>query len=295
MSEKLFVTHRHISKFDISKPVVIRPFGDVHRDSPNCDVDRWREWLKYCEKTDTPQTFYIGMGDYLDFASEGERTKLKSDKIHGSTIDRFERAIKRDVADLASELSFMSGRLLGLIGGNHEWDFEDGTNATQLLGKHLGCKYLGWLAYVRLSLTNKTTADNQRKGSLDLFVSHGRASGKLAGSPINSVDDMRRICNSADFYGMGHDHQKMVKEETSLHFPTSKCSDLIMTQRQQYLFRSGAFLRSYMPNSKSYAISALYRPSSLGTVEFEVRFRTRKKSIDGKNREIVRKEIKATS
>ena len=65
-------------------------FGDVHRDSPSCDVDRWKWWLSRMKKQHTKNTYYFGMGDYFDFASDSEKLILKNPKLHDDTKFRFD-------------------------------------------------------------------------------------------------------------------------------------------------------------------------------------------------------------
>ena len=65
------------------------PFGDVHYDSHNCDRKKFNEFLKRAKKE--TNTFYIGMGDYFDFASYTERRALKNARLHESTEAKLDK------------------------------------------------------------------------------------------------------------------------------------------------------------------------------------------------------------
>jgi hypothetical protein len=76
----------------------------------------------------------------------------------------------------------------------------------------------------------------------------------------------------ADIYVMGHNHQRGAVPVSSLIRHGYKSydkavSELKMKQKRQWLIRSGAFKKSYQPNTSSYEISRLFRPSDLGAVK----------------------------
>ena len=60
----------------------IIPIGDVHRDTPNCDIDRWKAFLKYQKQEMKPSTVFIGTGDWNDFAAWGDRKKIRNADLH---------------------------------------------------------------------------------------------------------------------------------------------------------------------------------------------------------------------
>ena len=175
-------TIRHPRK---TSAIKIVPFGDIHRDSHACDEERWKAFLEKCKKEDDANTYYMGMGDYNDFASYSERKKLQH-SLHKSTSVKMDKWALKDVSRLVKELDFMRGRIIGLHHGNHEWQFLDGDLATEKMCALLGCKFLGWASYVRISIIPSST----KACVVDIFSSHGKGGGKLLGSPYNSVEKM---------------------------------------------------------------------------------------------------------
>jgi hypothetical protein len=258
--------------------IKIVPFGDIHRDSHACDEDRWKNFLKDCKANHDANTYYLGMGDYNDFASYSERKVLRN--LHESTSIKMDGWALRDVDRLASELEFMRGNLIGLIHGNHEWQFLDGDLATEKLCAKLGCKFLGYATYVRISAPMKGKSGN--RWSMDIFASHGKGGGQLLGSPYNNVEKMEKIFPNADIYLMGHDHHKGAISKTKLIAEGQhESEELTVKQRRQWFGRTGSFLRGWIDNEPSYVVGAMYPPTDLGTIRFNAKVsRNRKDGVD---------------
>jgi hypothetical protein len=204
MSSQMFFTeHKMNLKVDFKKPITIIPFGDVHRDSHQHDKEKWKDFLAECRENDDDQTFYLCMGDELDFMSTSERKAVRD--LHESTISTFDDLMKARIWQLAEELKFAKGRFIGCLAGNHCHQMQTGKWSTELLCEELDCKFLGYASYIRLSFEGKKTT---KAASVDIFASHGKGGGQLIGSPYNTVEKMRDVFQSADIYLMGHDHKK---------------------------------------------------------------------------------------
>lgn len=240
--------------------IKIKPFGDIHRDSHNCDVPRWKAWLKQAKATHDDNTFYIGMGDYNDFASYTERKQMKG--LHESTCAKLDKVAAADVARLCDELSFMRGNILGLLHGNHEWEFTDGELATEKMCSILGCPFIGYAGYVRMVCN----VHGGTKITTDLFVSHGKGGGRLLGSTFNSIEKAVNIFHDADIYLMGHDHKRGAVPKTVLYVSRS----MEVREKIQWFGRTGSFLRGFVEDTPSYVVQAMYAPTSLGTIDFEL-------------------------
>ena len=150
--DTVFKTHSVDINCTIGDPFYLIPFGDVHRDTPSCDEDRWHWFLHRCKTFPQDKTYYLGMGDFNDFASSKEQKALKNSDIHDQTRDKFDLIVQQDNRKFAEEISFMRGKLIGLLDGNHNWVFRDGTTATQDLCERMNAPYLGWLSWVELRI-----------------------------------------------------------------------------------------------------------------------------------------------
>ena len=267
--DTVFKTHSFNIDYTFGDDIYIIPFGDVHRDTPSCDVDRWQWFLLNCKKYPQNKTYYLGMGDFNDFASSREQKILADPKLHDETKIKLDSIIQSDNRKIAEEISFMKGRLIGVLDGNHNWIFKDGKTATEDLAERMGCEYLGWLSHITIGLRlfNKTGKTRSNTPSPDIYLyivaGHGKAGGKLMGTSINQVDDLTRIFPVADYYIFGHDHQRYAVPKSVL-VPGQKNSGL--KQKRQFLVRSGSFKKGYCDGVSGYEVGRLLRPSDLGAV-----------------------------
>lgn len=243
-------------------------FGDVHRDTKSCDVDRWKWFLNRAAKEDPEKTWYLGLGDYQDFASAREQKVLKGSGLHETTIEKFDAIVEREQRAFAQEIKQMRGRLLGLVHGNHAWTFENGKNTTEDLAERMGTEYLGWLCYLHLSINIMSSEGKKMCGvAVDIVACHGKAGGKLAGSSINQVEDLKRVFPLADIYIMGHDHARGAWPCSVLHY---NYTEKKIKQKRQFLCRSGSFKKAYDEGTKGYEIGRLLRPADLGALKLVI-------------------------
>ena len=263
--EYLFTTHKIVVKQDNLELFI---FGDIHRDTDSCDVDRWKKYIQHSKGFDQDKCLYLGMGDYIDFASTSEKKKLLAANLHETTIDKFDNIAKKDIIGLSKEMGHMKDHMIGIIGGNHTWNFADGKNSDELLAEEMKTKYLGWLSYIRVTVGRS----KHRFMSFDIVACHGKAGGKLLGTSINQVDDLRKIFPFANLFVMGHDHKLSATPAVVLYAePSSKGIDI--KQKEQRLCRSGSFKKTYTPGTGGYEIGGLYRPSILGALHVSVSLR----------------------
>ena len=193
---------------------------------------------------------------------------LKSSGLHETTIEKFDMIVEREQRAFCQEIKQMRGRLLGFVHGNHGWVYENGKNTTEDLAERMGTDYLGWLCYYHISLDIMGETGNRFAGvAFDIVVCHGKAGGKLAGTSINQVEDLKRIFPLADIYIMGHDHNRGAWPISVLYYNVQEHK---VKQKRQFLCRSGSFSKAYGENTKGYAIGRLLRPSDLGALKLKI-------------------------
>jgi hypothetical protein len=259
-----------LDKFD--DVITINPFGDVHRDSASCDVDRWRWWLTRMKKQHGKFTYYLGMGDYHDFASTSEKAILNNPKLHDDTKLQFDLTAEKKNRVFARELSFMGDNIIGFIEGNHSWSFLDGKTSTTDLAERLNTLNLGWLCHLTLKIACKYANSTRNIATIHIVACHGRAGGKTHGVTINQVGDLKAIFPLADIYIMGHDHQRGAWPTSVLYPVYDTKGNTYIKQKRQFLARSGAFLKGYCDGKSTYGVGSLYKPSDLGAIQFKVGF-----------------------
>jgi hypothetical protein len=116
----LFTTHRMDV---IAKQIQFFPFGDVHFDTRGFDEERFDNYIKITKSYPQDECLYLLMGDALDFSSTSELRKLQSANLHETTYDRFDRMAMSDIKKFCKKIAHMKGRMVGVIGGNHQWKF----------------------------------------------------------------------------------------------------------------------------------------------------------------------------
>jgi hypothetical protein len=259
----LFTIHQHtVTLNSISETVPLFIFGDVHRDSPSHALTTWRESLARGKKL--KNAIFLGMGDYLDATSTSERECLGhiTPKMHDTFKHDINELKRAKVEMFAKEIDFMRGRLVGLINGNHYYDFSSGINSDQMLCEALGAKYLGVCSFIRLTLQYHSTRVN-----VDIFAHHGKGASRLTGGSLNRVAQMVENVE-ADILVMGHDHKKgAVPTSPRLYLEHNSKTGLVVKHRDVWSVRSGSYLASYTNGEVNYNVDACRGPSSLGHVE----------------------------
>lgn len=263
----LFTTHRVELEVSLNRPFKLIPFGDIHRDSDMHADSHWKDFLSYSRRQ--KNAVFLGMGDYTDGVSTSERIVLDSPGLHDTTKRTMDGVYKGVAATLYNELEFMKGRLIGMLGGNHYFDFGDGNTTDHVLAASLGAKFLGVCSFIRLSLRIKERPSH--KASLDIFAHHGKGGGSLPGSTFNTIEKMLTTAD-ADFYLMGHDHKKgCVPSSPRLKLVSSSIeSELRVRERTPWLGRTGSFLKAYEPGRVSYNVDAGRSACALGWIEFQI-------------------------
>jgi len=274
-----YTVHQRTIEVDkLGTPINLWFFGDVHRDTESCDVDRWKWFLVRAKADPKDTTYFFGMGDYHDFASTREKKQILA-SLHENTIDDFNHLATKKNRAFMLEAGFMRGRVLGLIEGNHHWAFSNGTTTTHDLCERLETEYLGWLCHYTLSFKFKDRGTT--RAAVHFVLCHGRAGGKTFGITINQVGDLKQIFPVADVYCQAHDHQRGAWP-VSVLVPTNGAGKHALKQKRQFLCRSGSFKKAYLPGKSTYEVGRLLRPSDLGALKLVINFHRDCK--DGKDR-----------
>lgn len=257
----IFTIHKFvIDKCNINEPLYIIPFGDVHRYAPLCNVEKWCEFLMWAKKK--KNCFFLGMGDYDDMFSTSERKNLQG-MLHGSSQESINDIFLQRVNDFCYEISFMKGRIIGMLEGNHYGSMLSGITTTQQMCNLLSCKYLGVSSFVRVVVYY-----GNKSASIDMWIHHGKGAARLSGGSINTVQHMVDSAD-ADIYLMGHDHKKSVALISRLSL-TEGGGSLALHNNKILLGRTGSFLVAYKPNSSSYVAAKALSPTDLGVIKIEL-------------------------
>jgi len=259
----IFTLHRYeIEVKKLNEPIYLIPFGDVHRDSSMCNVEKWHEFLGWAKKKQ--RCLFLGMGDYVDLASTSERALLGNKLLHDSTLETLNQIYIKHSAKFVKEIDFMRGKLIGLIEGNHYGQLDNGTTTTQRMCDSLNTKYLGCMSVIRLSISY-----GHKRTSIDIVAHHGRGAGRMLGSSLNGVQKMAETVHG-NIYLQGDDHRKLVGMTTKLDVESTKTGGITLRHMKQIFLRTGSFLDSHVDGRASYVVDANMNPTDLGVVKIEL-------------------------
>lgn len=238
--------------------------GDEHWNSPNFASGEWgddcEQIKRICKQT---PTWFIKTGDVFEALSTSERHSFAAGGFHDSNKTRWEREYAREIEEYVKQASFQVNRTIAVFGGNHYFQFYDGTTSDMALASALKAPYIGVCGYIVLSIK----IDKHHSHVIKIFVHHGRSSGRKAGSAFNALEDAASYFSDADIIVMGHDHKAGAMKISSLELNKGLGDNWKVKSKDRIIGRAGSYLKSYEPGVRSYSVDAMYRPSSLGFLQ----------------------------
>lgn len=259
----LFTIRRHDAEITDRGTQYIRPFGDVHMGAYNHDAAEWKRWLAE-SKEQLQSALFIGMGDYIDFASW---TGRKARQVDHDTEQRSDDEVQMErVEQFAHDVSFLTpDNCLGLLEGNHRWDFRSETS-TEYLCRLLGVPYLGWAAFVRVRWHISTMMT-----TTDIFAFHGKtSSARLEGSSLNNRQYLAEHKN-ADVFLAGHDHANVVAHLAPFGELYDQGAGLGFRERDRVVGGTGSFQRTWQPGESNWLAGRGQKGKYLGAPHIRLR------------------------
>lgn len=263
----------------------LRPVGDIHRDAELHADGEWKEWLKYA-RTNNDNAYYLGLADYNDFMRAHVRAlSAGNDIVDESISDTLQERCQHNVEVIAEELMTLgTERFIGLLGGNHYFVFSDKTktgvvtreHSDRRLARMLGTEYLGTMCLVTITLVDKR--NHRNRADVRIIAHHGVGCGSTIGGSLNRV---QRMLNGwhADVALMGDDHKRGIVPVGDRLKPTQLLDGkMILTCDSKWVARTGSFLRGFEPGKASYVVDRAFEPSSIGTIEVEMKLKKNRKT-----------------
>jgi hypothetical protein len=239
-------------------------FGDEHFNSPSFARQKWESDCGYmqeqCKRADT---YFIKTGDVFEALSTSERHAFVNSGFHDSNRTRWEKEYAREIEEYVKQASFQKNRTLAVFGGNHFFQFWDGTTSDMALAAKLNAPYIGVCGYVILAID----IDKYHSHVIKIFVHHGKSSGRTAGSAFNSLEQAASYFTDADIIVMGHDHKAGAIHLPAMEMNMGQGGHWKVKEKTRIIGRAGSYLKAYEAGVKSYAVDALYRPATLGCLQ----------------------------
>ena len=257
-------------------PILIMPIGDIQYAGK--DSSTAMEMLKRHVAWGVEQNaYFLGMGDYIDFASPSNRLRLRQAALYDTALKTLSDVSVHLVTELYQEaLKGSEGRWLGLLEGHHFYQMEDGTTTDQLLCRLLKTRFLGTSAYVRLVFHHGQTVKTQRHGNVLIWCHHGAGYGQRSSAPLNRLDQLLTYWD-ADIYLMGHQSKKVTAPIDRIEPAWSGPGGPRLVHRTKLLACTGSFSRAYLVGSThghvprgDYVEQKMLSPTSLGGVVIRI-------------------------
>ena len=191
------VTERHVPGGEL----FIAPIGDIQFGAQGCDANKLRRHIAHGLKKNW---WFLGMGDYLDHFSPSNYRALqraKAGDLYESSVELLDEAVTARVDKLIhGPLAGTQGRWLGMVQGDHEYTFSDGTHSDQRIAEILDADFLGSTAII-----NVYSEGCPRP--LRIWLTHGRGASSSSTGKTLHLERMLQTFD-ADIYLMGHSHLK---------------------------------------------------------------------------------------
>jgi len=262
-----------LPKFD---ETLICPIGDFQYGAELCDIERLERHIEWC--CSHKNAYFIGMGDYVDMGSPGNRARLRSAFETNALYDVVESSLEEKAEEhldkLLKILKPTRGRWLGMIEGHHFWKFSDNSTSDTRLCDALDAPFLGSSAIVNVQFPQRKSKGHKIDTYINIFAHHGQGSGELQSSPLNKLERYMNAWEDVDVFLMGHHHKKVSAKLPRIRpvFEPGKDHGELK-QRNTILAGTGSFLKGYVEGNTqqdrpmgNYVEQRMLRPITLGAV-----------------------------
>lgn len=258
--------------------ILILPIGDIqyNGEGGSTALTTLKNHIKWGV---SQNAYFIGMGDYIDFASPSNRQRLRAAALY----DTADNAIELTAANLTQELYKKAlepsrDRWLGLLEGHHYYQYSSGITTDMELCTLLRAQHLGTCAYIRLNLRwDRPGKGRLQSATVVLWAHHGAGSGSRAGSPLNKLDQLP-IYWDADIYLMGHQSKMAAAPIQRIEPVWSGPTKHHLKHRKIYIAGTGSFSRAYMAGNRQgkvargcYVEQKMLNPAALGGIKIWIR------------------------
>lgn len=242
----------------------IRPLGDIHIGSVNCDEELFNKHIQWIKDN---QALWIGMGDYCEFISPKDMRFRPEDVAPWCSGEK-------DIAE--SQLQYLINKLepikhlcIGLLKGNHEDQIYDrydnhvyGRLLTQLKvpDRSLRLDTRGFVRLVFRRVNEESKSDkNFSTTTIDIFAEHGYGGGRLEGAPALALGRLSKNYQ-AQIFIEGHRHIEMSMTDERIRV----CGEGLVGEKLAFVC-SGSYLKSWKEDTEIYAERKQYPPKPTGS------------------------------
>lgn len=223
-----------VTEFGLTKDqrLLLMPLGDIHEGSVGWPKEKFITHLKW--GMDRGATF-LGIGEAFDFTSTSQRALIEP--LRDSTKKQLDDFMMDRVEKFYDMISFTKGHWMGMLEGDHYWQFQSGFSSDQVLCQKLGCPFLGTSAFIRINFD----VMYHPEADCTIYAHHGIGGGRTIGGHLARLEDLLKWVE-ADIYLMGHIHSK-VNDPIDRQYVSQ---DGVHYHRTKLMARTGGWLRGYI-------------------------------------------------
>ena len=281
------------------KPLHIWFVGDIQwgGDEDAVAVAHLRRTLDYALEDETRghTVRFIGMGDYIDFASPSNRARLKSANLYdtaGDVIDQKALALTREVYGF---LKPTKGKWLGMVEGHHFHELKDGTTTDMRLCEMLDAEFFGTTGLLKVQFQRPAATSCI---SVVIWFAHGTGNGQTGYYPLGRLEKKSAEWEQVDVFAMGHT-TKMAHEFQNKVYPRwSPTMD--QAHRKVILIGTGGYSKTYVLGATQgrvprggYAEQRMLNAAIIGSPVLHVRPTTHRYGLRKENNKTLSLEITA--
>jgi hypothetical protein len=219
-------------------------------------------------------SYFVGMGDYIDFLSPSNRQRLRSAALYDTAedvIDEKSMELTQEIFDLA--LRPTVGRWLGLVEGHHYSQLKDGTTTDMRLCEMLKAPFLGTSGVIRINFKRSATS----KMSVTLWVHHGHGNGQTNYYPLARLERFAAGMETVDAFAIGHTTKMGHSLDNRMGLRWGPLHGKAYHRTIHYI-GTGGYSRAYVEGSKQgrvprggYAEQGMMKPAVIGSPTLIIR------------------------
>jgi hypothetical protein len=188
---------------------------------------------------------FIGMGDYIDFASPSNRARLKSANLYDTASD----VIDDKALDLTHEIYKLAleptkGKWLGMVEGHHFHELKDGTTTDMRLCEMLGAEFFGTTGLINLQFMRQSKGHQQI--GCTIWFAHGTGNGQTGYYPIMRLEKKAAEWEQVDVLAMGHTSKCALEFQNKVYPRWQVRGAPDLSHRKVILIGSGGYSKTYV-------------------------------------------------
>ncbi len=259
------VTRRYIQGPETE--VTLCPLGDIQwaGDEEEIAYDHLLTHVSRC--LNSPHPLFVGMGDYIDFASPSTRDALRA-AVKYDTANRVLHDTSTRLVDdiVARVLGPTKGKWVGLVQGHHHYRCANGQDSDEYLCHLLKAEFLDELGIVHL----KWRKGEKVVGEVVVMARHGEGGGRMPWAPVQKLYNFSPHVH-ADVLLEGH-HTKKAKASFDRIVSSAPEGQANRIDHDTVLLvGTGGWMKGYLDGRRTYVSVAGMAPVALGQPWIHIR------------------------